>query len=108
MFGRGVRGELGRGGRYLAGAGNARAPEPATGFSLFMDTVLRAVPEAPMVSRVFLPHGTPLDRARALRDGGWVTRRRVRGRGRAGRRGAPARLLPCLADGAIVEVETKS
>ena len=40
LFARGVSGELGRGGRYPAPAGDGT--EPATGFSLFMDTVLRA------------------------------------------------------------------
>jgi ATP phosphoribosyltransferase regulatory subunit len=105
LFGRGVRGELGRGGRYLAGN---PAAEPATGFSLFMDTVLRAVPESAPVSRIFLPHGTVLDRARELREVGWVT---VAGLEPAGEPVAEARRLGCShvwQDGAIVEVETKS
>jgi len=106
LFGRGVRGELGRGGRYLAG--NGGGGEPATGFSLFMDTVLRAVPEPTPVSRIFLPHGTALDQARALRDGGWVT---VAGLEPGGIPETEARRLGCShawRDGAIVEVETKS
>jgi ATP phosphoribosyltransferase regulatory subunit len=105
LFGRGVRGELGRGGRYLAGT---PATEPATGFSLFMDTVLRAVPEEAPVSRIFLPHGTKLDRARELRDRGWVT---VAGLEPTGEPVAEARRLGCShvwQDGAIVEVEAKS
>jgi len=110
LFGRGVRGELGRGGRYLAGAalGDGRGAEPATGFSLFMDTVLRAVPESAPVSRIFLPPGTPLDRARALRELGWVT---VAGLEPAGEPVSEARRLGCShvwRDDAIVEVETKS
>jgi len=107
LFGRGVRGELGRGGRYLAGADGARGPEPATGFSLFMDTVLRAVPEAAPVSRVFVPHGTPLDRARELRDRGWIT---VAGLAAGAAPEAEARRLGCShvwRDGAIVEVDAK-
>ena len=106
LFGRGVRGELGRGGRYLAGDGGAG--EPATGFSLFMDTVLRAVPEPVPVARIFLPHGTALDQARVLRDGGWVT---VAGLEPAGDAVAEAARQGCShvwQDGAIVEVETKS
>jgi len=106
LFGRGVRGELGRGGRYLAG--EASAAEPATGFSLFLDTALRAVPEPAPVSRIFLPHGTPLDRARALRDRGWVT---VAGLEPGGPALAEARRLGCShawCDGTIVEVEAKS
>jgi ATP phosphoribosyltransferase regulatory subunit len=110
LFGRGVRGELGRGGRYLAGDGGAQGTggEPATGFSLFMDTVLRAVPEPTPVARIFLPHGTALDQARALRDGGWVT---VAGLEPAGDAGAEAARQGCShvwRDGAIIEVETKS
>jgi ATP phosphoribosyltransferase regulatory subunit len=105
LFGRGVRGELGRGGRYLAGN---PAAEPATGFSLFMDTVLRAVPESVPVSRIFLPPGTTLERARALRELGWVT---VAGFEPAGELAAEARRLGCShvwQDDAIVEVESKS
>jgi ATP phosphoribosyltransferase regulatory subunit len=107
VFGRGVRGELGRGGRYLAGVDAAPAPEPATGFSLYMDTVLRAVPEAVPVSRIFLPHGTPLDQARALRDRGWIT---VAGLAPAAAPEAEARRQGCShvwRDGAIVEVGAK-
>ena len=106
LFGRGVRGELGRGGRYLAGGGVGA--EPATGFSLFMDTVLRAVPESAPVSRIFLPSGTTLERARALRELGWVT---VAGFEPAGELAAEARRLGCShvwQDDAIVEVESKS
>ena len=105
LFGRGVRGELGRGGRYLAGNPPA---EPATGFSLFMDTVLRAVPESVPVSRIFLPPGTTLERARALRELGWVT---VAGFEPAGEPASEARRLGCShvwQDDAIVEVESKS
>jgi len=104
LFGRGARGELGRGGRYLAGAGG----EPATGFSLFMDTVLRAVPEAEPVRRIFVPHGTPLDRARELRDGGWIT---VVGLAPVASPEAEARRQGCShvwRAGAVVEVEAKS
>lgn len=38
LFAKGLRGELGSGGRYISGA------ETATGFTLYMDTVLRALP----------------------------------------------------------------
>jgi len=67
FFAKGVRGELGSGGRYKTNG------EQATGFTLFMDTVLRAVkaPEAPR--RIYLPAGTPQDKAAALRSEGWVT-----------------------------------
>ena len=70
LFALNVRGELGRGGRYLAGDGEA---EPATGFTLFMDVVLRAVPGPSPPRRLFLPLGTAADAARKLREEGWVT-----------------------------------
>lgn len=70
LFALNVKGELGRGGRYLAGQGEG---EPATGFTLFMDTVLGAVPAPSPPRRLFLPLGTPAPEARRLRDAGWVT-----------------------------------
>jgi len=81
LFARGVRGELGRGGRYRAGAAGGgleakngeEGGEPATGFSLFMDSVLRAVPGAPPPSRrLFVPFEAAA-RAAALRAEGWTT-----------------------------------
>ena len=68
LFAKGVRGELGRGGRYSLATG-----EPATGFTLFLDSVMRAVPPAAAARRIYLPAG--LDRAagRKLRDEGWST-----------------------------------
>ncbi|MDX1483590.1 MAG: ATP phosphoribosyltransferase regulatory subunit [Alphaproteobacteria bacterium] len=84
LFAMGVRGELGRGGRYLAGGGDngttsssARVAhdgaEPATGFTLFMDTVLGALTPDPRPQRIFLPMGTSGERRRALRAEGWIT-----------------------------------
>jgi ATP phosphoribosyltransferase regulatory subunit len=67
-FARGVRGELGRGGRYVT-----RAGEPATGFSLFLDSVMRAVAAPAPAERVFVPYATPLSAARELRARNWVT-----------------------------------
>ena len=71
LFARGVRGELGRGGRYLVDDGDAG--EPAVGFTLFMDTVLRASPAPPPQRRLYLPHGTPREEGRRLRGQGWAT-----------------------------------
>ena len=73
IFANGVRGELGRGGRYLAGDGPNHDGEPAVGMSLFMDSVLRAVPAAKTSKSLYLPGETPLAEARKLRDDGWVT-----------------------------------
>jgi ATP phosphoribosyltransferase regulatory subunit len=68
LFAKGVRGELGRGGRYALGSG-----ESATGFTLYMDSLLRALPEAKSAPRLYLPHGTAPDLAHALRQQGWHT-----------------------------------
>ena len=67
----GALGELGRGGRY--DAGDPTAPEPATGFTLYTDTILRALPEALAPRRVLLPLGADRRRADALRAAGWIT-----------------------------------
>src|SRR5437870_13027753 len=67
----GPLGELGRGGRYQAGA--AEAPEPATGFTLYTDTVLHTLSAPPPRRRVLVPLGADRDYARALREAGWVT-----------------------------------
>jgi ATP phosphoribosyltransferase regulatory subunit len=69
LFAPRVRGELGRGGRYLSG----QAREPATGFSLFLDSVLRAVAPPRQARRLWLPAGTPDAEAAALRAHGWAT-----------------------------------
>ena len=72
FFAKGVRGELGSGGRYAANGDDANGGEPATGFTLFMDTVLRALPAPVTASRVFLPAGTPAEEAAKLRAKGWI------------------------------------
>jgi ATP phosphoribosyltransferase regulatory subunit len=69
IFARGIRGELGSGGRYEAGP----ASESSTGFTLYTDTVLRGVPEAPPARRIYLPLGTRRGDAALLRREGWVT-----------------------------------
>src|SRR5262249_37739048 len=64
-------GELGRGGRY--DAGDPAGPEPATGFTLYTDTILRALPEVQATRRVLLPLGADRGGADAMRVAGWVT-----------------------------------
>lgn len=63
--------ELGRGGRYEAG--DPAGPEPATGFTLYTDTILRTLPGLAPSRRLLLPPGTAPARAASLRDKGWVT-----------------------------------
>ncbi len=67
LFAEGLRGELGRGGRYRAGS------EPATGCTLFLDSVIEVLAPAEPRARLFLPSGTPLEDARRLRAEGWIT-----------------------------------
>ncbi|SLN73109.1 ATP phosphoribosyltransferase regulatory subunit [Oceanibacterium hippocampi] len=69
LFARGVRGELGRGGRYHLSSG-----EPAIGFTLYLDSLARAVPAAAVPERIYLPYGTGFAAARELRRQGWRTR----------------------------------
>jgi len=71
LFARGIRGELGRGGRYLAQIGETS--EPATGFTVYMDTVIHAVPAPPARPRVFLPHGTERGAAAKCHEQGFAS-----------------------------------
>lgn len=74
LFARGVRGELGRGGRYLAGGDFAAGGgEAATGFTLYTDTILRALPAPDRARRVFVPMDAPASAGDELRGAGWVT-----------------------------------
>jgi ATP phosphoribosyltransferase regulatory subunit len=63
-------GELGRGGRYEAG--DPAEPEPATGFTLYTDMVLRTLPQIDGARRILVPFGSDPAQARALRQAGWV------------------------------------
>jgi len=70
LFARGVRGELGRGGRYRTGNGHG---EPATGFTLYTDTVLRALPAQQPRPRLYVPLGGDAAAAVRRRGEGWAT-----------------------------------
>jgi ATP phosphoribosyltransferase regulatory subunit len=73
VFARDVRGELGRGGRYTTEMPEDD-PESSTGFTLYMDTVQRALPEPEAPRILYIPAGhPPADRGRAWRAQGWVT-----------------------------------
>ncbi len=69
--GGGSTGELGRGGRYQAG--DPAVAEPATGFTLYTDTILRTLPEMPTPRRLLLPLAADRGRADRLREQGWIT-----------------------------------
>jgi ATP phosphoribosyltransferase regulatory subunit len=64
-------GDLGRGGRY--DGGDPAAPEPATGFTLYTDAILRTLPRGAVPRRLLLPLDVDPTRCRALRRDGWVT-----------------------------------
>jgi ATP phosphoribosyltransferase regulatory subunit len=68
LLGKKVRGEFGRGGRYVNQAGEA-----ATGFTLYLDTVLRALPLPTTLPRLFVPAGAAPGDARKMRADGWIT-----------------------------------
>jgi ATP phosphoribosyltransferase regulatory subunit len=98
VFASGVRGEIGRGGRYRAGANG----EPATGATLFVDAVMAALPEPQQrLNRVFLPAGASPQHGRILREQGWVA---VSGFDGTADQDAEAQRLRCshvLADGRV-------
>ena len=105
LFVRGVRGELGRGGRYSTESPAGGAPESSTGFTLFMDTVQRALPEPEVPRRLYLPAGYEPGRARAFRDEGWIT---LAGLDSVGDDMAEAHRLGCshaLVDGRVFELK---
>ncbi|HZS82346.1 MAG TPA: ATP phosphoribosyltransferase regulatory subunit [Stellaceae bacterium] len=70
FFAKGARAELGRGGRYIAGNGHS---EPATGFTLYTDTVLAVIPDPEQARRIFVPPDASAAEGQRLRSEGWVT-----------------------------------
>ncbi|GLQ06345.1 ATP phosphoribosyltransferase regulatory subunit [Sneathiella chinensis] len=87
LFARNVRGELGRGGRYHLIDG-----EPATGFTLFMDSIMRAAPRSKGPKRLYLPFGTSMETGAQYRAEGWIT---VRGLAKAASDSEEAKRLGC-------------
>lgn len=106
VFAKGVRGELARGGRYDALGADGQT-EPATGFSLYLDSLLRALPAPLPVDRVYLPFKTDPGEGARLRRDGWRT---VQGLEPVGDAAAQARRLGCshlLRDGEPVPLATE-
>lgn len=76
LFAPGVRGELGTGGRYVAGlndVADSSDGEPATGFTLFMDSIIRALELPASPEKVYLPEGSQRSIGEALRAEGYRT-----------------------------------
>jgi ATP phosphoribosyltransferase regulatory subunit len=89
LFGRGARGELGRGGRYHTDNGSG---EPATGVTLYTDTIVQVVPEQELPARIYVPAGSDAAVAHRLRARKWVT---VAGLAPVADAGAEAKRLGC-------------
>lgn len=71
IFATGLRGEIARGGAYLTGFG-----EPATGLSVYMERVLRGLPDLSPMQRIYMPIDIPkqtilnyVDRGRSVISG---------------------------------------
>lgn len=92
LFAPGVRGELGSGGRYQAGQSDTEAGEPATGFTLFLDSILRAVEAPEPAPKAYLPAATPRDAAATLRRQGYRT---LQGQADDGNAEAAAKHMGC-------------
>ncbi len=87
IFARDVRGELGRGGRYELASG-----ETATGFSLFADSLMRALPGAEQPPLVYITADAGAGEGKRLRAEGWLT---LQGFGNAGEARTEAARLGC-------------
>lgn len=69
LYAEGVRGALGRGGTYLIKGSD----EAATGFSLYLDQLVGAVPAPAQRDAIYLPLGHDAQAAARLRAEGWRT-----------------------------------
>ncbi|GAB4148287.1 MAG: ATP phosphoribosyltransferase regulatory subunit [Sphingomonadales bacterium] len=72
LYARGVRGELGRGGRYSIRRADG-GHEAATGLTLYMDSITRAAPAPDPTPRLWLPQHAPADQAARWQGEGYVT-----------------------------------
>lgn len=73
LFAVGATGELGAGGRYRVIDGGAGEGERATGFTLYVDSILAILAPPTPDRTVLVPLGTPASDARRLREAGWIT-----------------------------------
>jgi ATP phosphoribosyltransferase regulatory subunit len=67
LFANGFRGEIGRGGRYTVGD----ACEPAVGFSVYIDPLLRSLPPLQPVAKILVPRDTSTPKQQDLIAQGW-------------------------------------
>ncbi len=73
ILAKGVRGELGSGGRYVAGHANEATSEPAVGFTLFLDSIVRALAPLPQSERVYVTASEPRETLSVLHEQGYCT-----------------------------------
>jgi len=100
IFARGVRGELGRGGRYVL-----PDDEPATGFSVYLDSLRRALPAKENGTCVYVASSHGFGTIKSLHDEGWRT---LRGLNEDADPIAEARRLGCthvFADGSVQPID---
>ncbi len=69
IFAAGIRGELGRGGRYNCNQSN----EAAIGVSLYIDSILRAAPVMAEKNKLFIPLDSNMQYVNEKRKEGWIT-----------------------------------
>lgn len=67
LFAKNVRGELGKGGRY-----RVNDDEPATGFSLYLDPILQALPKPKNAHKLLVEKSTALEEQGVWRKQGWI------------------------------------
>ena len=72
IFSPGIRGELGRGGRYQTSF--SPRGEVSTGVTLYLERVLRAVPKSEDMDVVYIPHDAGLSAWREARASGHICR----------------------------------
>lgn len=72
IFARGFSAALGRGGTYAIARPDG-GEEVATGFSLYPDPIIHEATKDKEAKRIFIPLGSPPEKAAALRAEGWIT-----------------------------------
>lgn len=76
LFAQGASGELGRGGRYDVDGRGLTKTETATGFTLYMDTIMKVVPDAPAVDARYVDASASWEDIKFLQDQGVKVSRR--------------------------------
>jgi len=72
LFAKGGASELGRGGRYMVIYPDGHAEE-ATGFSVYLDSLMAALPQAIPAQKMYLPFGVDIAAGVKMRNEGWRT-----------------------------------